>query len=447
MKKIYYILTILLCIYIQTANAQMGVNSTGAVPNAAAMLDVRSSDKGFLMPRMTTTQRDAMPAIADGLMIYNTSKAEIEVYRGLAGWKIASRMGVPFIVSGSDVGGVVQGTNTGSGFGVSGIGGTGSGVVGVSTSGFGVYGQGGSTGVYGTTTDFAGVGVYGETNTNRGVWGRGLTTGDGVYGDATSGNGVRGDATSGNGVHGIATTGIGVRGNGNQGVFGEGIATGVFGNTTEGTGVFGRSDTFRGVWGRGITTGDGVYGDAISGKGVHGVTSGTGIGVYGSATAGGIAVYGQSNSGDAGYFSSVSGKGVYATSSSGNAIVADNTSASVPVAQLVNLSGGTALELIASTAVKITGAIKVAGGVSVQPAFKIVSSAGNITLNQLTIPNTTLANNANDIVMVTHNYGSGGPYLNKAYGVFWTGSSWTIYLEDSTAMPVGVTFNVLVIKQ
>jgi hypothetical protein len=361
MKKIYYILTILLCIYVQTANAQMGVNSTGAAPNVAAMLDVRSTDKGFLMPRMTTTQRNAMPAIADGLMIYNTSIAEIQVYRGLAGWQTASRMGVPFQVTGSIPflgSGVIEATNTG----------TGDAIKAFATSGSALYGYGGSTGVFGTTGSLTGTGVYGETNTYRGVWGRGLTTGDGVYGDATTG------------------------------------------------------------------------------KGVYGLTSSTGIGVYGNATVGGTAVQGFSNSGYGGYFESSSGVGLLAYSSSNYAFTASNTSASIPVAQFANLSGGTALELVASTAIKLTGAIKVGTG-SFAPAFKIVSSAGNILLNQLIIPNTTLANNTTDILMVTHNYGSGGPYLNKAYGVFWNGSNWTIYLEDLTAMPVGATFNVLVIKQ
>jgi hypothetical protein len=363
MKKIYYILTLLLCVYVQSANAQMGVNSTGAVPNAAAMLDVRSSDKGFLMPRMTTTQRDAMPAIADGLMIYNTSIAEIQVYRGLAGWQTASRMAVPFTVTGSTAFGgsaIIEATNNGTGYAIRGF---------ASGGGFGVYGQGGSTGVYGLTASGTGTGVYGAT------------------------------------------------------------------------------DSYRGVWGRGLTTGDGVYGDASTGKGVHGLTSSSGIGVYGNATAGGTGVQGQSISGYGGFFQSDSYTGIETSSLSSYAIVGSNTSATIPVAQFANLSGGTALELIASTAVKITGAIKVAGGITAQPAFKIVTTAGNTVLNQLVIPNTTLANNANDILIVTHNYGSGGPYLNKAVGVFWNGSSWTIYLEDVTAMPVGVTFNVLVIKQ
>jgi hypothetical protein len=361
MKKIYYILTLLLCVYLQTANAQMGVNSTGAAPNAAAMLDVRSTDKGFLMPRMTTAQRNAMPAIADGLMIYNTNTLEIEVFRSLAGWQKASRMGVPFQVTGSIPflgSGVIEATNTG----------TGDAIKAFATSGSAIYGYGGSTGVFGTTASLTGTGVYGETNTYRGVWGRGLTTGDGVYGDATTG------------------------------------------------------------------------------KGVYGLASGTGYGVFGNATAGGIGVYGGSVSNYGGYIESTSGVGLLAYSSSNYAFTASNTSASIPVAQFANLSGGTALELVASTAIKLTGAIKVGTG-SFAPAFKIVSSAGNIISNRLIIPNTTLANNTNDIVMVTHNFGAAGPYLNKAHGVYWDGNNWTIYLEDLTAMPVGVTFNVLVIKQ
>ena len=362
MKKIYYILTLLLCIYVQTANAQMGVNSTGAAPNAAAMLDVRSIDKGFLMPRLTTTQRNAMPAIADGLMIYNTTTAELEIFRSIAGWQTASRMGVPFTVTGSTAlggSGIIESVNNGTGHGIRGF---------SNGGGYGVYGEGGSTGVYGITASGSGTGVFGSTN------------------------------------------------------------------------------TFRGVWGRGLTTGDGVYGDAINGKGVRGVTSGSGYGIFGNATAGGYGVYGASISGYGGFFQSDSYTGLEASSLSSYAIVGSNTSATIPVAQFSNLSGGTALELIATTALKITGAIKVAGGSSA-PAFKIVSSAGNIILNQLIIPNSTLANNATDILMITHDYGSGGPYLNKAYGVFWSGSNWRIYLEDTSAMPVGVTFNVLVIKQ
>lgn len=45
----------------------------GATPNAAALLDVSSTTRGLLLPRMTTTQRDAIGSPPDGLMIYNTT--------------------------------------------------------------------------------------------------------------------------------------------------------------------------------------------------------------------------------------------------------------------------------------------------------------------------------------------------------------------------------------
>ena len=82
MKKIYHILTILLCIYVQTANAQMGVNSTGAVPATSAMLDVSSTTKGFLMPRMTTAQRIAIVSPATGLEVYDTSLSTVFIWNG-----------------------------------------------------------------------------------------------------------------------------------------------------------------------------------------------------------------------------------------------------------------------------------------------------------------------------------------------------------------------------
>ena len=46
------------------------------------MLDVKSTSKGFLPPRMTTAQRDLISSPATGLTIYNTSKNCYETYNG-----------------------------------------------------------------------------------------------------------------------------------------------------------------------------------------------------------------------------------------------------------------------------------------------------------------------------------------------------------------------------
>ena len=54
-----------------SANA-VGVGT--ALPNANSVMEIRSTTKGMLTPRMTTTQRDAIGTnLAEGLLIYNTT--------------------------------------------------------------------------------------------------------------------------------------------------------------------------------------------------------------------------------------------------------------------------------------------------------------------------------------------------------------------------------------
>jgi hypothetical protein len=56
-----------------TLKAQsVGINSDGSAPNASAMLDVSSTAKGFLAPRMTAAQKAAIVSPATGLLIYQT---------------------------------------------------------------------------------------------------------------------------------------------------------------------------------------------------------------------------------------------------------------------------------------------------------------------------------------------------------------------------------------
>jgi hypothetical protein len=59
-------------------NVGIGTNS----PDASALLDVSSNNKGFLPPRLTTIQRNAITNKAAGLIIFNTSTACIEMYNG-----------------------------------------------------------------------------------------------------------------------------------------------------------------------------------------------------------------------------------------------------------------------------------------------------------------------------------------------------------------------------
>lgn len=67
--------------YSGSSVAQVGINPTGANPNAKAGLDVDFTDKGLLPPRLTTVQRDAITSpIPEGLTIFNTTTKCFEFY-------------------------------------------------------------------------------------------------------------------------------------------------------------------------------------------------------------------------------------------------------------------------------------------------------------------------------------------------------------------------------
>ena len=51
---------------------QVGINTDGSAPESSAMMDVKSTDKGILIPRMTIAQRDAISSPANGLLVYVT---------------------------------------------------------------------------------------------------------------------------------------------------------------------------------------------------------------------------------------------------------------------------------------------------------------------------------------------------------------------------------------
>lgn len=69
-------------VYIQAQN--VGVNADGNTPEASAGLDVDFSDRGMLIPRLTTAQRDAINSgsFANSLLIFNTDLQCFQTYIG-----------------------------------------------------------------------------------------------------------------------------------------------------------------------------------------------------------------------------------------------------------------------------------------------------------------------------------------------------------------------------
>ena len=86
---------IILATFVFTLISQFGftqnvaINATGALPNSKAMLDIASTSRGLLIPRMTTSQRDSIASPPDGLQIYNTTTSSLEIYAN-AFWKTVS---------------------------------------------------------------------------------------------------------------------------------------------------------------------------------------------------------------------------------------------------------------------------------------------------------------------------------------------------------------------
>jgi hypothetical protein len=66
-----------------TAAGRVGVNTS--TPNAASIMDVTSTTGGFLPPRMTGAQRDAIAAPPNGLMLYNSTTDKLQV-RAAGSW-------------------------------------------------------------------------------------------------------------------------------------------------------------------------------------------------------------------------------------------------------------------------------------------------------------------------------------------------------------------------
>ena len=73
-----------------SVSAQVGINGDGSSADASSMLDVKATDKGMLIPRLTSTQRDNISSPATGLMIYNSTNSQFEFYDGSSWGGVAS---------------------------------------------------------------------------------------------------------------------------------------------------------------------------------------------------------------------------------------------------------------------------------------------------------------------------------------------------------------------
>jgi hypothetical protein len=360
--KSYYLLSICWAFSYQVIGQNVGIGTQ--TPHASAALDVSSTTRGLLAPRMTTAQRTAIAAPAKGLLVYDTDVNSLFHFNGSSWANLAAGGGgsfsLPFAAAvnlnaptfqienagsgdvlflGASSGSAINAFNTGNAAAVTVN----------ATNGFGVYAQSfNSIPIMALSTN--------ANNTLAAIRANNTGGGVGLHATASKSDAIYGVSTGSSkaGVYGEAT---GINGRGVVGVTTSNTGFGVVGYNEEGTGVYGRSTNGYGI--RGVTNSGigfaGVYGEntGTAGTGVRGVANfAIGIGVYGTSTLG-TGVHGASNS----------GVGVKATSETNTALQAQSTSGT---ALLGNSTTGYALET--------SGKVKIAGGNTNPSAGAVLTS-------------------------------------------------------------------------
>ena len=118
MKKI---IILLLAVSPSLLNAQnVAINNDGSLPDQTALLDIKSSTKGILIPRITSSERTSIVSPALGLTVFDKETFSYWMYRGdvMGGWaEMQHSFQKNWDVSGNNIftlntGNIGMGTNT-----------------------------------------------------------------------------------------------------------------------------------------------------------------------------------------------------------------------------------------------------------------------------------------------------------------------------------------------
>ncbi len=73
---------VLLLAVLTSTSAQVSISTDNSAPDSSAMLDIKSTNKGVLVPRMTTAQRAIISNPATGLLVFDTDTGGFWFYNG-----------------------------------------------------------------------------------------------------------------------------------------------------------------------------------------------------------------------------------------------------------------------------------------------------------------------------------------------------------------------------
>jgi len=100
-KKFYFLVLCSVFISDLLIAQNVAINTDGTEAHSSALLDVKSTAKGLLIPRMTAAQRAAISLPASGLMVYQTdSTTGFYYYTGSAWTNVAA--GISMATGGAD---------------------------------------------------------------------------------------------------------------------------------------------------------------------------------------------------------------------------------------------------------------------------------------------------------------------------------------------------------
>jgi len=91
MKKISFSILLIVIFSTNSLLAQLGVGTI--TPDSTSMLDVTSTSKGLLAPRMTSIQKNAIASPANGLLVYDTDLGRFNYFNGTSWITIEANSG------------------------------------------------------------------------------------------------------------------------------------------------------------------------------------------------------------------------------------------------------------------------------------------------------------------------------------------------------------------
>lgn len=184
-----FILLFLVNFNLLALSAQNAVGIGTFTPSSSALLDISSTSKGMLTPRMTTVQRNAIVSPAKGLLVYDTDLNGLYHFNGTA-WAALGGTGgtisLPYSGSGSYVSDAFNIVNSGAGSAITATAlgnsvGAIEGTTSAITGGYGLLGTSSTTGSFG---------VGGVNANGTAVYGFSAGTGTALRGVSSNGYGL-----------------------------------------------------------------------------------------------------------------------------------------------------------------------------------------------------------------------------------------------------------------